>query len=91
MVGTGDDRHNLRLTRALKVRIRHAAADNERSVNAEIVARLEQSFAPDPATRLAAALRPLAYLKEDDQRRAVELLAAALAILAQSTETDAKE
>jgi plasmid stability protein len=53
------------MTPALQKRLKIAAAESERSMNAEIVARLEQSF------ELAAA----------DRDRAVKLLSEALAVL----------
>ncbi|NGO50472.1 Arc family DNA-binding protein [Allomesorhizobium camelthorni] len=56
---------HLRLTPALRKRIRVAAAENERSINAEIAARLERSFSPD----------------DEDRSKAVRLLTDALSIL----------
>lgn len=78
----GDDpRHNLRLTKALKTRLQHAAIDNGRSVNAEILARLETSFAPDPAAQLAEAIKPLSFLNDKDRAAALEHLAQAAALM----------
>lgn len=39
-----DPRHNLRLPATLKFKLAQAAFDNSRSVNAEILSRLEKSF-----------------------------------------------
>jgi len=49
------DRFQVRMPDGLRDRIREAAEANSRSMNAEIVARLESSF--DPATNEASALR----------------------------------
>lgn len=46
---------HLRLTPALRKRIRVAAAENERSINAEIAARLERSFTAGDEDRMKAA------------------------------------
>lgn len=51
-----DPRHNLRMTLDLQKRLKHAAIENHRSLNAEIVARLELSFS-GPLVQLAEALR----------------------------------
>ena len=81
----GDDpRHNLRLTKSLKTRLQHAAIDNGRSVNAEILARLETSFAPDPAAQLAEAIRPLAFLNDQDRATALEHLSKAVALMSKA-------
>lgn len=85
MSGRDDPRHNLRLTPELKKRLQHAAIDNGRSVNAEILARLEGSFAPDPADLIARALAPLAFLNDDDRRAAADHFARAAALLAKAT------
>jgi hypothetical protein len=45
---------HLRLTPALRKQIKLAAAQNERSINAEIQARLERSFVIDDADRVQA-------------------------------------
>ncbi|WP_136617025.1 MULTISPECIES: Arc family DNA-binding protein [Mesorhizobium] len=89
----GDDpRHNLRLTPALKTRLAHAAIDSGRSMNAEILARLEHSFAPDPAAQIAEVLRPLAGLNDAQRHKVAELLTAAGIIMAAAltTATDKK-
>jgi hypothetical protein len=77
-----DLRHNLRLPKTLKVKLAHARADAGRSMNAEIVARLEQSFAPDPASQLVDILRPIASVSDDDRRELGELLVKVGSILA---------
>lgn len=41
-----DPQFKLRLTPGLKIRIERAAEENNRSMNAEIIARLEESFDP---------------------------------------------
>ena len=64
-----DPRHNLRLTTALKKRLAVSAIDAGRSVNAEIVHRLEKSFEPDLSE-----LRPLINLSDQDRAKAIELL-----------------
>ncbi|MER8945731.1 Arc family DNA-binding protein [Mesorhizobium sp. M0959] len=56
---------HLRLRAQLQKQIRIAAAANDRSLNAEIAARLEQSFADDG----------------EDRQRVAQLLTAALAII----------
>ncbi|RUV69665.1 MAG: Arc family DNA-binding protein [Mesorhizobium sp.] len=56
---------HLRLTPALRKRIRLAAVENERSINAEISARLERSFSLD----------------EEDRAKAVKLLTEAILVL----------
>lgn len=76
-----DPRHNLRFTHDLKARLRHAAIDNGRSLNAEILDRLERSFAPDPASQLVEALRPVARLNDEDRQELGRLLAGIGAIL----------
>jgi hypothetical protein len=74
-------RHNLRLTPELKAKLGHAAIDNRRSMNAEIVERLNRSFEPDPAALIAQALRPVAGLTDADRQKVGELLAAIGSIL----------
>lgn len=63
-----DPRFNLRLTADLKKRLALAAIDNDRSMNAEILHRLEHSF--DTPNEL----RPLLALNDKDRARAIELL-----------------
>lgn len=76
-----DDRHNLRLSKELKAKLAHARIDSGRSMNAEILARLEASFEPDPAKQIVEALRPIAALSDDDRKRAGDLIAGLAAIL----------
>lgn len=75
-------RHNLRLTPDLKAKLGHSAIDNGRSMNAEIVQRLERSFAPDPAVLIVEALAPVAALSDDDRRQVGEMLRGIGSILA---------
>jgi hypothetical protein len=56
---------HLRLTPPLQKRIKLAAVENERSMNAEILARLERSFAENDV----------------DRAKAVKLLADAISLL----------
>lgn len=56
---------HIRLSTSLLKQIKITAAENERSMNAEIAARLERSFGPD----------------DEGRRAAVKLLAEALSIL----------
>jgi hypothetical protein len=77
-----DTRHNLRLPKALKIKLGHARADSGRSMNAEILARLEQSFVPDPAAKLADLMTPIASLSDEDRRELGQLLAKVGSILA---------
>jgi hypothetical protein len=50
-------------------------------MNAEILARLEKSFSPDPAALFIEALLPAASLSDDDRRKVGQLLAELGAIL----------
>lgn len=65
-----DPQYKLRMTEDLKAKVEEAAKANNRSMNAEIVARLEASFPVDPPED--------AYLKQlyDEQLRAAMLKAA---------------
>jgi len=74
MATTEDPRHNLRLTPQLKKKLAHAAIDSGRSMNAEILVRLERSFAPDPAAAFVEALRPVAALTDEDRQEVGRLL-----------------
>lgn len=76
-----DPRHNLRLPADLKSKLAHAAIDNGRSVNAEILARLERSFAPDPLREIESLMRSIAILDGADRERAVNALADFAALL----------
>lgn len=77
-----DPRHNLRLSPELKAKLGHSSIDTGRSMNAEIIARLEQSFAPDPVAQLIAALKPIGALSDSDRKTVGHLLAELGAILA---------
>jgi len=79
-----DPRHNLRLTPELKRKLKHAVADSGRSMNAEILARLEKSFDPDPGSLIVKALEPIAHLSEQDRIEAGQFIAALGAILAKA-------
>lgn len=69
-----DPRHNLRLTPDLQKKLKHSAFDGGRSMNAEILARLERSFEPDPGTMMAEALRPVASMSEGERLKVGQLL-----------------
>lgn len=77
-----ESRHNLRLPPELKAKLAHAAIDTNRSVNGEILARLERSFEPDPLAEIAELLRSLASLDEADRAKAVDMLADLAGVLA---------
>ncbi|NEI60945.1 Arc family DNA-binding protein [Rhizobium leguminosarum] len=77
-----DPRHNLRLPADLKKKLAHSAVDNGRSMNAEILARLEASFAPAPIREIENLLKTITTLDEDDRAEAFSLLARASDILA---------
>jgi hypothetical protein len=76
-----DLRHNLRLPAALKKRLAHSAVDAGRSMNAEILARLEGSFTPQPMREIETILRGMASLSDADRQKVAELLSGAAAIL----------
>ncbi len=78
-----DPRHNLRLPLELKRKLAHSAVDNGRSMNAEILARLEASFAPDTRREIENLLRTFADLDASKQKEAFELLAKAAEILSE--------
>lgn len=69
-----DPRHNLRLSPELKSKLAHAAIDSGRSMNAEILARLEKTFAPDPIAQFVGALAPIAAMSDEDRQRLGQLL-----------------
>lgn len=72
---------HLRLPQSLKDNLQAARGSN--SLNAEIVQRLQLSFAPDAALQIADILRPvLASLDEPDQARLVAMAAETIEILA---------
>lgn len=62
-------RFNLHIGADLKKRIKLAGVVNNRTMNGEIVNRLERSFDPDPLD-----LRALLSLDGDDRSKAAELL-----------------
>lgn len=74
-------RHNLRLPVELKRKIAHAAVDGGRSMNAEILERLEASFAPETTREIENLLRSFATLSDIDRAKALALLTDALGIL----------
>lgn len=80
-----DPRHNLRMPPELQKKLKHSAIDAGRSMNAEIVTRLERSFDPDPAAMIAEALQPIASLSESDRRKVGQLLADIGSILSKPT------
>lgn len=79
-----DQRHNLRLPLELKKKIAHSAVDNGRSMNAEILARLEASFAPETKREIEHLLRSFAGLDSANRKDAFELLVKAAEILSKS-------
>lgn len=75
-------RFNLRLTPDLKADLTRARAESGRSMNAEILARLSLTFNPDPAMKLADAIRPaLEEVPEGDRSKFVDLAVDAIGIL----------
>ena len=80
-----DARHNLRMPLELKARLLHSTADTGRSMNAEILARLEASFSPNPAALLVDALRSVSSLTDADRTKVGELLSDIGAILAKGS------
>lgn len=77
-----DPRHNLRLPADLKKKLAHSAVDNGRSMNAEILARLEASFDPEPIREIENLLRMMAGLREEDRAEAFALFERVSSILA---------
>ncbi|TIN76744.1 hypothetical protein [Mesorhizobium sp.] len=70
---------HLRLSPELKAKL--LAAKGRNSLNKEILERLDRTFDPDPALRLAEILRPvLAILAEDDRAKMLDLTASAVDI-----------
>lgn len=76
-----DTRHNLRLPLELKKKLAHSAVDSGRSMNAEILARLEASFAPETTRVIENLLQSFATLPDSDRDKALELITDALGIL----------
>lgn len=81
MPQTDDQRHNLRLPLELKKKLAHSAVDHGRSMNAEILARLEASFAPDTSREIENLLRGISGLDAGDRALALDLLTKASEIL----------
>lgn len=81
MPALDDPRHNLRLSLELKNKIAHAAVDNGRSMNAEILARLDASFAPETKREIENLLRAFADVDAPKRKEALELLSRAIEIL----------
>lgn len=71
----------MRLTPALKTKLAHAAIDNGRSVNAEILARLEKTFEPDPLIQLSDAFSRLASIDDKSRAEAIDHLVKAAQLL----------
>ena len=71
----------------LRAKLAHSAIDSERSLNAEIVWRLERSFDPDPSVQLAVVFKAIASLSESDRRKVGELLTSVGSILAKKHPT----
>ncbi|WP_199923556.1 Arc family DNA-binding protein [Sinorhizobium fredii] len=76
-----DPRHNLRLPTELKKKLAHSAVDNGRSMNAEILARLDQSFAPAPMHEIENLLRFVVALRDEERAEVMALLSKATDIL----------
>ncbi|TIL34277.1 hypothetical protein [Mesorhizobium sp.] len=75
---------HLRLSPELKAKL--LAAKGRNSLNKEILERLDRTFDPDPALRLAEILRPvLASLAEEDRAKMLDLTASAVDILAKAS------
>lgn len=74
---------HVRMPQDLRDKLETAVKSNGTSLNKEIVGRLERSFDPDRATRLADSIRPaLEKLSEQDQAKLAQSIADAFAILA---------
>lgn len=76
-----DPRHNLRMPSELKKKLAHSAVDQGRSMNAEILARLEGSFAPSPMLEVQNLLRSVVSLSDEDRKEVAGLLSRAADIL----------
>ena len=79
-----EDRHNLRLPKELKDKLAHARIDSGRSMNAEILLRLERSFDANPALLIVEALRPISALSDEDRQQIGKLIVGIGSILAKS-------
>lgn len=76
-----DPRHNLRLPPELKKKLLHSAVDNGRSMNAEILVRLEKSFDSSSNGSVETLLRSMLALGEDERAKVAALLSEATSIL----------
>lgn len=81
-------RHSLRMPPELKARLLRSTVDSGRSMNSEILARLESSFEPNPAAVIADALRPIGALSDEDRIRVGEMLVDIGSILTKSRATE---
>lgn len=73
---------HLRLPSDLKGKLESSTETSGRSLNREILDRLDRSFDPDPAMQLAEAIRPIIdKMSEQDQNRIVALFSETFAIL----------
>lgn len=70
----------LRMPAELKARLEDAAHDNRRSLNAEIVARLQESFAPREPVTVRINLTAGEETKMKDIQAALELLKPGIAV-----------
>jgi hypothetical protein len=76
-----DPRHNLRLPTELKKKLAHSALDNGRSMNAEILDRLDKSFSPSPLQNMEALFNGIASLSDKDRAEVSTMLAKVASIL----------
>lgn len=72
----------------LKARLLRATVDSGRSMNSEILARLEGSFEPDPAALMVEALRDVSALNDEDRKRVGEMLVDIGSILTKAKATE---
>lgn len=77
-----DPRHNLRLSTDLKLKLAKAAFDNGRSVNAEILSRLEKSFRPAPSFTADEIFEVISAIDEKHHDEIIRLMAVVGAIIA---------
>lgn len=80
-----DPRHNLRMPPDLRKRLKLAAVENERSMNAELLARLEKSLEPDPAALIAEALKPISEMSAADRKKLGQLFSEIGELLAKAS------
>lgn len=81
-----DPRHNLRLPPELKKKLAHSAVDHGRSMNAEIIERLDKSFEPAPMRNVEDLLKTLLPLRDDDRAEVAAMLAKVALILSKRLE-----